>query len=162
MSHIIHWIESPKLHMNGVEHGKYYDGTIDFQSLEVGDMCYYHYQGVPCKDRAHLELIHLTDYYFKHNSNRAPLILALPDRASEHSLYFLVDGQCYSDKCQTCNKPRYKCKCKEHRPKGHYDAWVVTGSLPLITVQPSVNYDDDESGVKHYHGHIKNGVIGDG
>lgn len=161
MSYQIRWIETPKLHGRNLE-SVHYDGSIDFQSLEIGDMCYYHYQGVPCKDKKHLVQLHLTTYYFKHNAGRPPLILALPDTSTKRPLYFLVDGQCYSSRCQTCQKLSYKCKCEKCNPRGYYDGWTVLGAPPLITVQPSVNYDDNEAGIKHYHGFIRNGVIGDG
>jgi hypothetical protein len=36
----------------------------------------------------------------------------------------------------------------------------VSGTPPLITVNPSVNFDEED--VKHYHGFVKNGVIGNG
>jgi hypothetical protein len=78
-------------------------------------------------------------------------------------IYFMVDGQCYSGTCTRCGESWRKCQCGDaYVPKGHYDGWTVSGVPPAITVQPSVNYDDDEVGVKHYHGFISNGVIGDG
>lgn len=113
------------------------EGGVKFSELQVGDLCYYHHKGVPCRDPEHLAKLHLTAQYFEKNSKRPPLILALPNHQGG-PLYFLVDGQCYSP------------------AKGHYDGWVVTGEPPLISISPSVDYPG------HYHGTITNGVIGDG
>lgn len=112
--------------------GEYFAGTVEFERLAVGDMCFYHHQGVPCTDRAHLEKLHLTAHYFKHNSGRPPLIVKLPG-----GLYFLIDGQCYSG------------------AKGHYDGWKVSGKPPRITVKPSINFKG------RYHGWLRDGVISD-
>ena len=159
----IRFIEHPQLHASR-EDSCHYDGTVDFEKMQVGDMCFYHYQGKPCTDLAHLNLLHLTAYYHANNSKRTPLILALSDKASINGkLYFLVDGQCYSNACIKCGKGHKTCKCGDaYTPKGYYDGWTVVGQPPLITVHPSVNYDDDEYGIKHYHGFISNGIIGDG
>lgn len=163
MTHTIRFLESPPLHPANPE-SRSYDGTVDFSKLEIGDMCFFHYQGKPCMDRDRLATMNLTAHYFANNVNRPPLILALPDKASpEGKLYFTVDGQCYSSTCKKCGKGRSKCKCGDaYSPKGHYDGWTVSGTPPGITVSPSVNYDDEEYGIKHYHGFIANGVIGDG
>ncbi|MEO8101332.1 MAG: hypothetical protein ABI790_02330 [Betaproteobacteria bacterium] len=144
MSWPIRFLESPPLHGADAD-SRSYDGTVDFRKMAIGDLCFYHYRGAPLLDRERLQQLHLTAHYFLHNAKRAPLILALPDKAyPDGKLYFLVDGQCYSGQ------------------KGHYDGWTVAGDPPAITVSPSVNYDDEENGIKHYHGHIQNGVIGDG
>lgn len=131
--------------------------------MAIGDLCYYHHKGKPCLDREHLQRLHLTAHYWAHNAGRPPLILALPDKAYPNGkLYFLVDGQCYSNQCTKCGKNK-DCQCGDARePKGYYDGWTVAGTPPAITVSPSVNYDDDERGIKHYHGFIQNGVVGDG
>lgn len=168
MSWPIRFLEHPPLH--GVSESKYYNGTIDFARFGVGDMAYYHQDGAPLRDVARLREMNLTAFYFANNAaQRSPLVLALPDYSSPNGkLYFLVDGQCYSSTCTRCGKSCYRgCKCPgEHTPKGHYDAWTVTGTEPLITVAPSVNYDvpaeDGHPAQKRYHGFIKNGVIGDG
>lgn len=161
MSWPIRFLEHPPLRGTSAEH-EHYDGTVDFAQLVVGDLCFYHYQGLPCLDRARLEKLNLTAYYFNHNSSRPPLILAMPDASSKSPRYFMVDGQCYSNKCTKCGLRCWdKCKCGgEWNPKGYYDGWTVTGTPPLITVSPSVDFD--EEGHKHYHGFIKDGVIGDG
>jgi hypothetical protein len=162
MSWPIRFLDKPPLHASNAD-SRHYDGTVDFDKRVVGDICYYHYQGKPCMDRAHLERLHLTAHYFAHNSGRPPLILALPDKAYPNGkLYFMVDGQCYSGQCAKCGNKRTACKCGDsYQPKGYYDGWTVSGTPPLITVSPSVNYDEDD-GPKHYHGFIQNGVIGDG
>jgi len=159
----IRFLASPPLHASNAE-SRPYDGTLDFDKFIVGDLAFYHYQGKPCLDPERLKNLNLTAHYFAHNSGRAPLVLALPDKASPSGkLYFTVDGQCYSSTCTKCGQSRKACKCKEaYQPKGHYDGWTVSGEPPLITVSPSVNYDDDEYHIKHYHGFIQNGVIGDG
>lgn len=161
MPHKIKFIEKPELHQPAAS-SRYYDGTVDFGKLVIGDLCYYHYQGKPCLDRDYLGKIHLTTHYFSHNASRPPLILAMPDAASKSPRYFLVDGQCYSNKCTRCGqRVTGKCQCPgEWTPKGYYDGWTVTGTPPMITVNPSVDFDDE--GVKHYHGFVQNGVIGDG
>jgi hypothetical protein len=158
----IHFLENPPLHPPSSE-SKFYDGSVDFGKLQVGEMCYYHHQGKPCTDRAQLDLIHLSAHYFANNAGRPPLILALPDKPSG-KIYFPVDGQCYSNKCTKCGNSWRKCTCGEgnYSPKGYYDGWAVSGSPPLITVSPSINYDDDEHGVKHYHGFVQNGIISPG
>lgn len=131
--------------------GEYFPGTVDFEKLAVGDICFYHHAGVPCTDRKHLEKLHLSGHYFKHNASRPPLIVKLPG-----ALYFLVDGQCYSGDRVKCRKAHHKCKCgKAYRAKGHYDGWKVTGAAPKVTVYPSINFDG------RYHGWLKNGVISD-
>lgn len=162
----IQFFEAPPLHQPNAE-SRYYDGSVDFGKMVVGDMCYYHHQGKPCLDAAHLSLLHLTAHYFAHNAGRPPLILALPDHAQpKGALYFLVDGQCYSNTCTKCGKQAYKNACNPCTPKGYYDGWTVSGAPPLITVAPSVNYDDPGGDGnpprKHYHGFIRNGIIGDG
>lgn len=141
----------------------WYEGRVDFSRMRVGDLCFYHFAGVPCIKHEHLNKLHLTAHYFANNADRAPLILALPDHASE-KLYFLVDGQCYSGTCTKCGKASYKngCTPAQCNPRGYYDGWTVAGSPPNITVSPSVNYDNAEDGIKHYHGFIQNGIIGDG
>lgn len=164
MSWPIRFLENPPLHELNTE-SRSYDGTIDFQKMEVGDLCFYHFRREPCLDRTVLDRLNLTAHYFAHNVGRPPLILALPDKAFPNGkLYFLVDGQCYSNKCTRCGQRCYdKCKCSgESTPRGYYDGWTVSGVPPAITVQPSVNYDDEESNVKHYHGFVTNGVVGDG
>lgn len=163
MSTTIRFIEQPIMHAAN-EESRAYDGTLDFQKFAVGDMAFYHHQGAPLRDPTRLATLHLTAQYFAANAGRPPLVLALPDRASPNGkLYFLVDGQCYSGSCTRCGKGHRKCTCGDaYTPKGYYDGWTVSGTPPLITVSPSVNYDDDEGGVKHYHGFIQNGVIGDG
>jgi hypothetical protein len=161
----IRFLESPPLRSTIAEHEGYAsNGEVDFEKLTIGDLCYLHYEGKPCLDRGRLDKQHLTAHYFSHNAHRAPLILALPDKAQPNGkIYFLVDGQCYSGKCIKCGKGRTKCQCGDaYQPKGYYDGWTVSGEPPLISVSPSVNYDDDESGIKHYHGFITNGIIGDG
>lgn len=153
----IRFLENPPL--RGPEEG----GVVAFEKLVVGDMCYYHRDGVPVRDEATLRRLHLTSYYFTHNAQRPPLILAMPDAASASPRYFVVDGQCYSNDCTRCGKKVYKCEHADQRewtPKGYYDGWTVTGEPPNITVSPSVNFDDE--GVRHYHGFVQNGVIGDG
>ena len=163
MSHQIRFLDHPPLHPLDAE-SRHYDGAVDFQEMAIGDMCFYHHQGKPCIDPARLAGLHLTACYFANNARRPPLILALPDHASPNGkLYFLVDGQCYSNTCTKCGQKAHKNTCVGGcTPKGHYDGWTVAGVPPLITVAPSVNYDDDEGGIKHYHGFIQNGVIGDG
>jgi hypothetical protein len=158
----IRFVEVPPLRQLEPENGsRYCDGTVDFDKFAVGDMAYYHYRGEPLRDPEQLRHLHLTAHYFAHNAGRPPLILALPDKSSK-KLYFLVDGQCYSNRCTRCGKSR-GCKCGEARtPRGYYDGWTVTGAPPLITVHPSVNFDDDEYQVKRYHGFIQKGIIGDG
>lgn len=161
MSTPIRFVEQPVLH--GPSESRHYDGTVDFSKLVLGDLCFYHHKGVPCLDRAVLDQLNLTAHYFAHNVARPPLILAMPDAAAPASpRYFMVDGQCYSNACTRCGLRCWdKCKCPgEHTPKGYYDGWTVSGSPPLITVYPSVDFD--EEGYKHYHGHVQNGVIGDG
>lgn len=162
MSWPIRFLESPPL--RGQSESHYYDGTVDFDQFVIGDLAFYHYQSKPCTDRERLNTINLTAHYFAHNANRPPLVLALPDKASPNGkLYFLVDGQCYSRQCVKCGQGHKTCKCGEaYTPRGHYDGWTVSGTPPNITVHPSVNYDDDEYGVKHYHGFISNGIIGEG
>lgn len=170
MPRAIRFLENPPLHprKNGwdpqVSQSIYYDGSVDFSKLEVGDLCYYHHQGVPCKDRDHLTRLHLTQHYWNFNAGRPPLILALPN-ASGSPLYYLVDGQCYSNTCTKCGQKAYKNTCApaECSPKGYYDGWTVSGAPPGITVHPSVDYDDPgPPPTKHYHGFIQNGIIGDG
>lgn len=158
----IRFLERPPLH-GPREESQHYDGTVDFDKLAVGDLCYYHFQGKPCLERARLEKMNLTAHYFAHNAGRPPLILAMPDAASKGPRYFMVDGQCYSNTCTRCGHLCHSSNCKcpgEWTPKGHYDGWTVTGTPPLITVHPSVDFDVE--GVKHYHGFVANGVIGDG
>ena len=166
MSWPIRFLASPPLHPLDAE-SRHYDGSVDFSKMAVGDMCFYHHQGKPCTDPAQLAHLHLTAHYFAANAGRAPLILALPDHAFPNGkLYFMVDGQCYSNTCTKCGKKAYKNACNPCTPKGYYDAWTVNGAPPLITVAPSVNYDDPggdgDPPRKHYHGFIQNGVIGDG
>lgn len=161
MTYPIRFLERPPL--RGPSESRHYDGTVDFDQLVVGDLCFYHHRGVACCNHAHLQTLHLTAHYFAHNfPNRAPLILAMPDAASKSPRYFMVDGQCYSNKCTRCGLRCYdKCKCPgESTPRGYYDGWTVSGTPPAITVQPSVDFDDE--GVKHYHGFVQNGVIGNG
>lgn len=160
----IRFLEHPPLHALNNDESRHYDGTVDFGKLAIGDLCYFHYKGLPCLDIARLGTLHLTAHYFAHNKARPPLILALPDKASPNGkLYFLVDGQCYSNTCTRCGGGYRTCKCAEARtPKGYYDGWTVTGTPPAITVHPSVDYDDKESNIKHYHGFVQNGIIGDG
>lgn len=162
MSWTIRFLEKPSLHKASRSSGRHYDGTVDFEKMQIGDLCFYHYKRKPCLDRPYLERLNLTAHYFAHNIGRAPLILAMPDAASKSPRYFLVDGQCYSNKCTRCGLRCWdKCKCPgEHTPRGYYDGWTVSGVPPLITVSPSVDFD--EEGVKHYHGFVQNGVIGDG
>jgi hypothetical protein len=164
----IHFVERPPLHPMQPD-SFHYDGSVDFSKLAVGDLCFYHHQGKPCTDSEHLGRLHLTAYYFMHNAGRPPLILALPDAAFPNGkLYFLVDGQCYSGTCTKCGKRAHKNACAAIggcTPKGYYDAWTVTGTPPLITVAPSINYDDPggdgEPPRKHYHGFVQNGIMGD-
>lgn len=159
----IRFLEKPPLHGSTPENGSvYYQGTVDFSQFAVGDMAYYHFRGEPCRDPDMLAKLHLTAHYFAHNAHRPPLVLALPDHAQPKGrLYFLVDGQCYSNACTRCGIKVYKCACPEpKKPRGHYDGWTVSGSPPNITVHPSVNYDDET--IRHYHGFIQNGTIGDG
>lgn len=163
MAITIRFIDSPPVHpLRG--DSRHYNGTINFDKLEVGDMCYFHYEGEPCKDRAILDCLHLTAHYFAVNVDRPPLVLALPNH-SGGKLYFLVDGQCYSNDCTKCGKKAYKNSCEATggcTPKGYYDGWTVSGAPPGITVSPSVDYDEKDPPIKHYHGFIQNGVIGDG
>lgn len=163
MSYQIRFLEHPPLHSSDAENPSY-DGAVDFQKFAIGDMCFYHRLGKPVADPGYLAKMHLTAHYFAHNAARPPLILALPDHAQPNgALYFLVDGQCYSNTCTKCGQKAYKNTCADGcTPKGHYDGWTVTGEPPLITVAPSVNYDNDDPPTKHYHGFIQNGVIGDG
>lgn len=138
----------------------YYPGTVDFDKLVVGDMVWYHHQGVPCGDEAHLRGMHLTAFYWTHHAKRrAPLICKLPG-----GIYFLIDGQCYSDTCTRCGRERIRrkgkdqqmCQCQgEYTPRGYYDGWTVEGRAPFITVKPSILYTDN------YHGYLRNGVITD-
>jgi hypothetical protein len=146
MSWTCRFVDKPPLRTGG-----YFAGTVEFEKLSVGDICFYHHEGVPCTDRAHLEKLHLSAHYFAHNASRPPLIVMLPGK-----LYFLIDSQCYSGDCVTCGKKRRKCKCGDaHKPKGYYDGWKVTGVPPKITVHPSINFEDS------YHGWLKDGVISD-
>ena len=163
MSWPIRFLDKPPLRPPNAD-SRSYDGTVDFRQMAIGDLCAFHYQGAPCRDPARLAQMNLTAHYFAHNAKRPPLILALPDAAfPDGKLYFLVDGQCYSSQCVTCGQKQSACKCGDaYKPRGHYDGWTVAGEPPLITVSPSVNYDDDEYHVKHYHGFIQNGVIGNG
>lgn len=163
MSTPIRFLEHPELHPPNPE-SRSYDGAVDFQKFAVGDMAFFHHKGVPCVDSERLGTLNLTAHYFTNNAGRPPLILALPDAAYPGGkIYFLVDGQCYSGKCVRCGHGRSKCACgNAYMPRGYYDGWTVAGGPPLITVSPSINYDDDESGVKHYHGFVQNGVISDG
>jgi hypothetical protein len=162
MPYTIRFLEHPTLHETSKDIGRHYDGTVDFSKFSIGDMAYYHYRGQPCKDKSQLSFLPLTKHYWAVNSGRPPLILALPDKP-KGTLYFMVDGQCYSSQCIKCGQKRTGCKCGTlYVPKGYYDGWTVSGAPPQITVSPSVNYDDDERGVKHYHGFIANGVIGPG
>lgn len=157
----IRFLEHPPLHEPNPE-SPHYDGTVDFFKMEIGDLCFYHHQGKPCTDRAVLDRLNLTAHYFANNIGRPPLILAMPDAASKSPRYFLVDGQCYSNTCTRCGQKVYSgCKCPgEWTPRGHFDGWTVSGVPPAITVHPSVDFD--EEGVKHYHGFVQNGVIGNG
>ncbi len=161
MSIPIRFLQNPPLYPADAPH---FAGTVDFSKLAVGDMCYYYKDGQPCTDLEYIKLkLHLTAHYFAHNAGRPPLLLVLPDKPTG-KIYFMVDGQCYSSKCKRCGKSVYKNGCRpaaECVPRGYYDGWTVSG-FPSITVTPSVNYDDDEAGVKHYHGFIQNGSIGDG
>lgn len=160
----IRFIEKPALFGNNKGH-RSFDGTVDFSKLSVGDMCYYHWRGVPIDNVEHMKrCLHLSNNYWTQNAMRPPLILALPDHANSKALYFLVDGQCYSSKCKVCGVSHRKCVCGDGKydPRGYYDGWTVTGSPPLITVAPSINFDDDEDKIKHYHGFVQNGIIGDG
>lgn len=162
----IRFVERPPLHPRNWD-SRHYDGSVDFDKLQVGDLCYYHHKGVPCRDRSTLDRLHLTTHYFSFNVGRPPLILALPNH-SGGKLYFMVDGQCYSNTCAKCGQKAYKNTCEiagngECVPKGYYDGWTVSGVPPEITVCPSVDYDDPgPPPVKHYHGFIQNGSIGDG
>lgn len=160
---VIRFLEHPPLRGQN-ENSRSYDGTVDFDKLGIGDLCFYHHRGVACCNHAHLQILHLTAYYFANNfPKRPPLILAMPDAASKSPRYFLVDGQCYSSQCTKCGQTKRQCKCGDaYQPRGYYDGWTVNGAPPLISVSPSVNFDDDEAGSKHYHGYITNGVIGDG
>lgn len=174
MPFTIKFLESPPLHQRTASWDPnrtssiYYDGAVDFAKMKVGEMCYYHHQGVPCKDRAHLDRLHLTSHYFQFNAGRPPLILAMPDHACQNRpeapRYFLVDGQCYSNKCTKCGQSSHMNTCAvqggECVPRGYYDGWTVSGAPPTITVAPSVDFDSE--GVKHYHGFVQNGIIGDG
>lgn len=158
----IRFLEHPPLRAPNAE-SRHYDGTVDFDKLAIGDLCFYHHRGVACCNPAHLSRMNLTAYYFANNfTKRAPLILAMPDAASKTPRYFMVDGQCYSNKCTRCGQRCYdKCKCPgESTPRGYYDGWTVVGVPPAITVSPSVNFDDEDR--KHYHGFVQNGVIGNG
>lgn len=156
----IRFLESPPLH--GPGESEHYDGTLDFSKFAVGDMAYFHYRGEPLRDQERLRTMHLTAHYFAANAWRPPLVLALPDHAYLGGrLYFLVDGQCYSNSCTRCGQKVYKCPCAEpESPRGYYDGWTVSGTPPTITVSPSVNFDDD--GTRHYHGFVQSGVVGDG
>lgn len=58
------------------------DGTVDFDKLKVGDLCYVHHDGQPVTDGARLKAMHLTAHYFAHNATRPPLQLA-PTRFSQ-------------------------------------------------------------------------------
>jgi hypothetical protein len=171
MSWKIRFLENPPLHGPDPE-SRHYDGTVDFSKLQIGDLCFYHYKGKPCDDREVLNRLNLTAHYFAHNVGRPPLILALPDKPTG-SIYFMVDGQCYSGKCSKCGKGMTKHTWRNddqlcangqdiYSPRGYHDGWTVSGTPPAIAVSPSINYDDDETGIKHYHGFVQNGVIGDG
>lgn len=162
MPYQIKFLEHPPLHPANAE-SKHYDGTVDFSKLVVGDLCFYHHRGVACCNHAHLQLLNLTAHYFANNfPKRAPLILAMPDAASKSPRYFMVDGQCYSNKCTRCGQRCWdKCKCQgDKTPRGYFDGWTVSGTPPLISVHPSVDFDEED--VKHYHGFVTNGVIGNG
>lgn len=158
----IRFIDHPPLRAPN-EDSRGYDGTVDFGKLVIGDMCFYHHRGVACCNHAHLQNLNLTAYYFANNfPKRAPLILAMPDAASKSPRYFMVDGQCYSNACTRCGLRCWdKCKCQgDKTPRGYSDGWTVSGAPPAITVSPSVNFDEED--MKHYHGFVQNGVIGDG
>lgn len=165
MSWPIRFLPQPKCYPLS-EESRYYNGSVRFDKFQIGDLAYFHFKGEPCRDPARLATMNLTAHYFANNADRPPLILALPDYAYPPAgkLYFLVDGQCYSNTCMRCGQGVYsKCKCPEPKtPKGYYDGWTVSGVPPNITVAPSINYDDPEAGRKHYHGFVQNGVVGDG
>lgn len=100
-----------------------------YEDLRAGDMWF-----VTGKTAEELVAMRLTAQYFKDNSSRHPLMLALPSRRGG-IFRFLVDGKCYSGE------------------RGYYDGWTVTGHAPFISVMPSVNVEGA------YHGFIGvNGV----
>jgi hypothetical protein len=70
-------------------------------------------------------------YHNVTSKERPPLLVFLPG-----TCLFCVDGMCWSD-------------------GNYYGGWQVTGTPPLITVDPSINLQ----GI--YHGWIQNGVISD-
>lgn len=102
------------------------DGGVDFDKRVVGDMWF-----LDCSPDE-LQQRHLSSHYFAHNAGRRPLVCKLSG-----NLYFVVDGMCYN------------------RERGYYDGWQVSGSPPLITVAPSINFE------RAYHGFLQNGVISD-
>lgn len=72
---------------------------------------------------------HLSEYYWKHNSDRRPLFVILPGL-----IPFCIDGQVWVD----------------GEPSG---GWTVTGDAPNITVMPSINAGGT------YHGFLQNGLL---
>jgi len=71
---------------------------------------------------------------------RDPIVVVLPMRSGDKTIgfHFCIDGPASSGKK---NGDEYR------------DGWTVTGSLPLITVSPSINAEGC------YHGWIQNGQI---
>lgn len=138
-------ITNPELHAHG---------NVDISKRAIGDMWYLL---IP-QERLHAS--HLTAQYFNgarvgdkvypSNAHRHPLVVLLPGNN-----YHVIDGQCYSSDCVTCNVPREKCTCGAYTAKSYYDGWLVEGEAPLITVTPSINING------RYHGHLANGVISD-
>src|SRR5260221_13089859 len=110
------FLEHPPLRALDLESpSEWYDGAVDFPKLAVGDLCYYHHRGVPCRDAEHLAKLRLSAPYYAHNAGRPPLILALPDKPTG-TLYFLVVRQ-------RCN-----------RGKGYHEGWTASGVPPRLTV----------------------------
>lgn len=120
-------------------------GNVDISKRATGDMWFLN---APIED---LHRRHLTDEYFSINSNRKPLVVLLPGNN-----YFLIDGKCYSGKCERCGKWQHACACPEPSTvKGYYGGWNVQGVPPAITVAPSINFEG------RYHGFLIAGVISD-
>lgn len=72
-------------------------------------------------------------YYREHAAQRDPVVVCMPD-----GRYFCIDGR-------AC----------DHERDYYGEGWLVQGTLPDITITPSINLVDS------YHGWIKNGIITD-
>lgn len=102
-------------------------GSVDVGKRRIGDMWFLDLPEEELRKRE------LSDQYWRENAqNRKPLVVLLPGKWT-----FLIDGKCFSHE------------------RGYYDGWTVTGSVPLITVSPSINL------VNRYHGWLRDGIISD-